>query len=113
RLSDASSAATRVAQREVSEARADLFDFVQAWPARELLQRSLTGLAFREFVLEVQVLDLARAEAAALESSGNSDDSDQVAASRAVRRALGAAERAWQRYVHELTAYLDVIDVVV
>lgn len=112
RLSDTSSAATTVAHREVSEARAALADFVDGWSAREREQRTLAELAFREFALEVQALDLVETQLAALAAAGGGPAAETASTRAAVRRSLSGSERAWQRYVRELVEYLDVIDVV-
>lgn len=111
RLSDTSSDETRVAHRDVADARDALAAFSAAWPANERDQRTLAELAYREFVLELRAQDLSVAQLEELEGAGV-DGSDLARARTAVRRARDASERAWQRYVRALGDYLDVVDVV-
>ena len=109
RLSDRSSAETRVVQREVADARAALADHVSSWQGDELQARRSAELAFREFELELLALELSRDALEQVEPSG--DEREVSSARNAVRRAGETGERAWQRYVRALFDYLDVIDV--
>ncbi|HZJ08676.1 MAG TPA: hypothetical protein VFD39_03185 [Trueperaceae bacterium] len=109
-LSDSSSAETKVAQRDVADARFALATRQAAWPAVAQDQRTLAELAYEEFGLELRALDLNVAALEELEAAGV-DDKATASARTAVRRARDASERAWQRYVRALGNYLDVLDV--
>jgi len=109
RLSDSSSADTKVAQRDVTDARLALAEHIAAWPQAERRAAASTALAYREFALELRVLEISNA---ALEQVAAGDERELRSRRNDARRARLAGERAWQRYVRALTDYLDVIDVV-